>query len=953
MPSERYQRIKEAVSAAQVAEDHGLQLEADGQGREKALCPFHDDHDPSLKLFADGGYKCFACDAAGDAVSLEQTLGGHSSASEAASAIEERHFLTDAGDGLATVSSIRQPRRPAPAPKAEAAPKKEAEEKPKEVRREEVARWTVRDASDVAQAIHIRYRVFYEDGSEGKAYSYRNADGSWEQGAIKTRKLPLYLSEQVSGYDPAELVILVEGEKAADAAAKAGLQVVATTAGTNVVPDGEYLEILRGYKLTLWPDADDPGHKHMAEMAEALKDIAAEVRWFSWEEAPETGDAADHPAVTGGEGLNDLQQALREAPAYDPEQHRPKDPKGKAAKQGGSGVPTAGGLPAIVVNGRQMRTITDETVGALVAANQPPRLFERSSEPSRVVVSEEGNPQIQSLGKNEVRHDMARAANFYRINAEGDPKDVSPPSNIADDILAMPNRPFPPLAGVVETPILRADGTIHDTPGYDPHTGFYFWPAPGFSMPKVPESPTDTDIAGALGLLMEAIGEFPYDSESSMANALALLLTPVLRQAIDGLAPLLLIEKPQAGTGGSLLAEVASKIATGREAEMLGAPDNDEEWRKQITAKLLGGSTLITIDNIEGALYAPSLARALTAYTWSDRVLGLSRSATVAQNATWMATGNNIILRGDLPRRCVSIRLDAKTSRPWQRTGFRHPHLLGWVQSNRGELIRALLILARGWINAGRPEAPGLPKLGNYEAWSETVGGILAYAGVPGFLSNLETLYRKSAQGDTEWESFFASWFEAVGSEAITVSELTDKIEQDDSLKESVPPYLEEALERNRGSFVRKLGNALAKNEGKRYGDDNLHAVRTGERRRAVTWKLEKGPSGCELTSFVSLYNPARNQNGENGRIEGGEIKNRVGEINSPNSLTHTYGESSEATYETREQDIDEALEDLDAGGEASDTFGSDTSGNAGGDDMEARLDALIEREVDGEEKGE
>ncbi len=549
---------------------------------------------------------------------------------------------------------------------------------------------------------------------------------------------------------------------------------------------------------------------------------------------------------------------------------------------GKSGAP-AGGLPAIGIGVGQMRDVTEEVIAALVAANNPPKLFERAGNLARVAVDEQGAPAVQPLGEDEVKHDMTRAADFYRFNAKGETLHANPPGVIAKDILASRSRPFPALSGVTETPFVRPDGTIRHAPGYDPLTGFYFCPPPGFSMPAVPDSPSGSDVTEALDLLMEAIGEFPYDSESSRANALALLLTPILRQAIGGPAPLMLIEKPQPGTGGSLLAEVASIIATGRAAEMLGAPDSDEEWRKQITAKLLAGATVITVDNVDGPLYAPSLSRALTARIWSDRVLGYSRNVTVAQNATWIATGNNVILRGDLPRRCVSTRLDARTSRPWQRDGFRHPHLTSWVEEHRGELVRALLVLARAWWAAGKPEAQGLARLGGYEGWVTTIGGILAHAGVPGFLTNLETLYRKSAQGDAEWEAFYAAWFDALGGTATTVGALTDEIEKDDDLKTSVPPYLAEALDRSRGSFVRKLGNALSKNEGKRYGDDNLHVVRAGELRRAVTWKLERGSASCELASLVSSHDP------DVEKIEGEaeETKSRGGRTNSQNSLTH------------------------------------------------------------------
>ena len=120
---------------------------------------------------------------------------------------------------------------------------------------------------------------------------------------------------------------------------------------------------------------------------------------------------------------------------------------------------------------------------------------------------------------------------------------------------------------------------------------------------------------------------------------------------------------------------------------MMGAPTDDAEWRKQITATLLPGPTVVIIDNVEEPLSAASLSRALTANVWSDRVLGLSQQANIQQCATWIATGNNIQVGGDMARRCFRIRLDAKSARPWKGRTFTHPNLLEWVRENRGRLV--------------------------------------------------------------------------------------------------------------------------------------------------------------------------------------------------------------------------------------------------------------------------
>jgi hypothetical protein len=309
---------------------------------------------------------------------------------------------------------------------------------------------------------------------------------------------------------------------------------------------------------------------------------------------------------------------------------------------------------------------------------------------------------------------------------------------------------------------------------------------------------------------------------------------------------------------------------------------------------------MITVDNVEGALYAPSLARALTARTWTDRVLGRSETVTVSQRATWIATGNNIQLRGDLPRRCIWIRLDARESRPWQRQNFRHPDLLGWVTKNRGRLVHALLTLARAWFAAGKPKALDLPRLGSFEAWTETVGGMVAFADIPGFLTNLSALYDKADEGNAEWEEFLLAWWEAFGEQPVTVAQLTKKVENDGDLREALPPDLVEAFDKSKGSFSRRLGNALSKRAGTRYGEDALRVVKAGELRRAVRWQLEKGSSECEFVSFVSLYNPSADKNSATNGWTKGKNRSAGPETNSPNSQTHTEDDEYDRMWKSR-----------------------------------------------------
>ena len=72
-----YETIKAAITTRQAAESFGIGVNKHGM----ALCPFHDDHHPSLKL--DKRYYCFACGESGDVIDFTTKLfgiSGHSAA---------------------------------------------------------------------------------------------------------------------------------------------------------------------------------------------------------------------------------------------------------------------------------------------------------------------------------------------------------------------------------------------------------------------------------------------------------------------------------------------------------------------------------------------------------------------------------------------------------------------------------------------------------------------------------------------------------------------------------------------------------------------------------------------------------------------------------------------------------------------------------------------------------
>ncbi len=511
-------------------------------------------------------------------------------------------------------------------------------------------------------------------------------------------------------------------------------------------------------------------------------------------------------------------------------------------------------LPEIAVTNRQLRDISEDALNSLVSTNEPPQIFVRSARLTRVIRDEKDRPIVQALGDSDLRACLARSANWVKEASKEKRKGTNcfPPPGVVKDLLALGNWPgLPSLDAIVEVPIIRDDGSILDRAGYDPRTGLVYTPPSDFVLPAVPQNPTETEVRLALSWLIEAVGEFPYADRASHANLLGLLVTLVTRQTF-GKVPLALIDAPEMGTGKGLLAEVIILIATGGVAAMMGAPTEEEEWRKAITSVLLGGSTVVVIDNVDRPLKSPHLCRALTASEWKDRLLSTNLSPSLPQRATWIATGNNIQLDGDMVRRGVWIRLDSRMPNPWQRTGFKHPDLLAWVKRNRGQLLAALLTIVRAWFAAGRPKAD-IPMLGSFEDWAATVGSVLAHAGVNGFLGNQTEILQRSDTSRGEWEAFLRGLQRHFGEKIIATREIAQAIETHDELRHLLPAELADAFQNLNRSFKHQLGGALARQAGPRHGDDGIYLDRaSGDAHEKVCrWQVkfsERNPAGANAT---------------------------------------------------------------------------------------------------------
>ena len=95
--------------------------------------------------------------------------------------------------------------------------------------------------------------------------------------------------------EPANEIVVVEGQKCADALRDEGTPTHGTVCGSAVCPGDDALRpLVESGRIVLWPDNDDAGRKHMSEIAQRLHGLGATNLYIvDWADAPDKGDCAN------------------------------------------------------------------------------------------------------------------------------------------------------------------------------------------------------------------------------------------------------------------------------------------------------------------------------------------------------------------------------------------------------------------------------------------------------------------------------------------------------------------------------------------------------------------------------------------------------------------------------------------------------------------------------------
>ena len=327
---------------------------------------------------------------------------------------------------------------------------------------------------------------------------------------------------------------------------------------------------------------------------------------------------------------------------------------------------------------------------------------------------------------------------------------------------------LPVLAGIINAPTLRADGTLLLAPGYDTPTGMLLDPL-GAVFPRVPDRPSKAEAAAALTILVDLVSTFPFVDEPSRSVALSAILTATIRPAL-ATAPMHSFDAPIAGSGKSKLVDLCSLIVTGCEAGVIGHGKSEAEFEKRLGSLLLAGDTVFAIDNIEEPLSSEFLCQVLTQSVVRARILGKSQAPELPSNAFITATGNNLVLVGDLTRRSLRSRLDPRHEAPETLTFKQDP--IAMVRADRGKYLVAALTVLRAFHLAGKPEQA--TPLGSFEGWSNWVRGSLIWLGRADPVATMDEV-RKSDPKRAAIAAVTAQWEAVIGPETVSTQTLMER----------------------------------------------------------------------------------------------------------------------------------------------------------------------------------
>jgi hypothetical protein len=365
------------------------------------------------------------------------------------------------------------------------------------------------------------------------------------------------------------------------------------------------------------------------------------------------------------------------------------------------------------------------------------------------------------------------------------------------------------LSGVARQPYFRdSDGELVTEAGYDMKSQrFGVFDARKFLIPE----PSESAAHVALDLLEKLLVEFSFEATIDKAAALAAIFTAVTRPSF-AYAPAFHVKASTIGSGKSYLCDLISTFAKPGLTQKVSYPPTSEEATKAILSLLLPSPAVIEFDDMTTDWIPHGIInRLLTAESITDRILGVSKTATVSTRTLFLASGNNVGPVRDLLRRVLTININHRCATP--ATKFYSGTPVDDVRKDRGRYVAAVLTIILAWKAAGSPRAEVENIVTYGGAWSDYCRHPLIWLGLADPATALLEQVKQDPDADallslmTEWHRVFGSTPTTVRKVISTVSGF--RFSADEALRDAICEFPVE----ERGSInASKFGWILKKN---------------------------------------------------------------------------------------------------------------------------------------------
>jgi hypothetical protein len=199
-----------------------------------------------------------------------------------------------------------------------------------------------------------------------------------------------------------------------------------------------------------------------------------------------------------------------------------------------------------------------------------------------------------------------------------------------------------------------------------------------------------------------------------------------------------------------------------------------------------------------------TIKRMLTAEHITDRILGVSKTATVSTRSLFLGSGNNVGPVRDLLRRVLTIHIDPRSATPATMSYKGYP--VEKVRQKRGLYVAAVLTIVQAWRAAGSPRVAVDSIVTFGGAWSDYCRHPLMWLGHPDPATALLDQVRHDPDGDA-LGGLMTEWFAVFGSTPTTVRKAVEatRLGQSNLLNAMLEFPVEERGEINRSKLGRQL----------------------------------------------------------------------------------------------------------------------------------------------------